>query len=86
MHELPQLLDGARIAADEQRPQVLLDQALHRQVPVGEGGAAETDQARLVGLDLDHHEVDALGCGQDDFDVGDQRGHVQSTESQPPST
>ncbi len=76
MHELPEFLDGLGIAADEQRTQVFLDKALHHEMAVREGGTTETIEARLVGFDLDDDEIDTLWRGQDDFEVGNQRGHL----------
>ena len=38
---------------------------------LGEGGAAEAVQARLARQDLDDHQPDAIGRGEDRLDVGD---------------
>ena len=64
----------AGIAADQQRLEVVLDRGVHRQQPLGEGGAAEAVQARLGGLDLDHRQADARGRREDAFHISDLHG------------
>ena len=75
VHQLPQVRDVAHILADQQRTQVGLNEMLHRQVAVSEGGAAQTVQARFAGLHLDNHQIDALRGGADHFNVAYGRGH-----------
>ena len=75
VHQLPQVGDVAHILADEQRTQIGLNEMLHGQVAVSEGGTAQTVQARLAGLHLHHHQIDALGGGADHFNIAYGRGH-----------
>ena len=75
VHQLPQVGDVAHILADQQRTQIGLNEMLHGQVAVSEGGAAQTVQARLAGLHLHHHQIDALGGGADHFNIAYGRGH-----------
>ena len=76
MHQLPQLFNRVRIAPHDQRLDVFLNQALDREMTVGKGATTQTIKPRLVGLHLDHQQIDAFGGGENDLDVSDERGHV----------
>jgi hypothetical protein len=57
---LVDILDIVRVAADEERLQILLDGRDDGQRALGERGASEAVELGLVGLDLDDHEPYSL--------------------------
>ena len=72
------VFDVVRVAADQERLEVLLDRGDDRQRPLGERGAAQPVQARLAGLDFDDDQANAVGRGADRFDSRDPNSR-QST-------
>ena len=70
VHHAIGLLDVARIAADEQRRQILHGADDGARLPF-EGGLAPAVEPRLVGLDLDEDPVAHLGIDDGGLDGGD---------------
>ena len=63
MQQLPDLLNRLRIATDQQRPDIVINQAFDGQRPIGKGRAAQTIETRLVGIDPHNNKIDPLGGG-----------------------
>jgi hypothetical protein len=66
VHQVPEVFDILDRAPGQKGLEILLHQAFHHKVPVGEGSAAEAIEPRLARVDPDRSEIDALrGCAND---------------------
>lgn len=74
MTGLEDVFDIVDIAAKEERAQILLNRLNDGERPLGEGGAAETEQAVIGRVHPHDHERQALGGGDDRPDGGDPQG------------
>ena len=68
---LPDVLDLVDVAADQERPQILVDRRFDDERALRERGTAPAHQAGLGGLHLHQHQPDPVGCGEDRLDVAD---------------
>jgi hypothetical protein len=72
IRRLPDVLDVVRVAADEERPQVVLDRGHDRERALRERRAPDAPETRVARLDLHDHEPDAVRGRADRPDVGDR--------------
>ena len=73
---LPNVLDVARVLADHEGPEIVVDGGQHGCWALGEGGASNAVDLRLGRFDLHDYQPYAVGLGEDDPDVPDERvGH-----------
>ena len=68
---MPDVLDFKRVLSDQERLQVLVDGRDDHAGPLGEGGTAESVEARLVGVDTNDDQPNSRRSGQDGTDIGD---------------
>ena len=80
---VPEVGDGAGVAADGERLQVPLDGRLHRPEALGEGAAAPAVQTRLIGDHLGHHQRNAPRLHGPGHDVDDTHASDTSPATLP---